>query len=92
MPLSLPTIRILLLIALQNEWCTNQLNIPMVFLNGKLDTEVYIKLPNYESGALNLKKSFYGLHSVPSKWNERLNVTVEKYGLVRSLNNFCLWV
>lgn len=90
----LPTIKILLSVALQKGWHIRQLDIPAAFLNGKLDSEIYIKLPkgvNYPSDILKLKKSLYGLRSAPRKWNERFNGAVEKYGLVRLPNDSCLY-
>lgn len=39
------TIRLLLAIALQKDWNIIQLDIPSTFLNGKLESEVYIYAP-----------------------------------------------
>lgn len=91
----LSTIRILLSVALQNGWEIKQLDIPTAFLNGKLDTEVYIKPPKgvkCPTNALKLMKSLYGLRSSPRKWNERFNEAVQTHGLIRSQNDFCLYL
>ena len=73
----MPTVRLILSNALQNDWEILQLDIPSAFLNGKVKKDIYIKTPqgvnNEEGKVLKLYKSLYGLKSAPRDWNETLN-------------------
>ncbi|RVW73434.1 Retrovirus-related Pol polyprotein from transposon TNT 1-94 [Vitis vinifera] len=67
----LNTIRILLSLAVNQDWCLQQLDIKNAFLNGDLEEEVYMEIPPgfEESMAKNqvckLQKSLYGLKQSP---------------------------
>uniref|UniRef100_A0A1B6DFK3 Integrase catalytic domain-containing protein n=2 Tax=Clastoptera arizonana TaxID=38151 RepID=A0A1B6DFK3_9HEMI len=90
----LPTIRLFMSVALQRKWEIRQLDIPSAFLNGKLDSDVYIKPPKgvtSSTNVLKLNKSLYGLRSAPRSWNDMFNAAVVKYGLTRSARDFCLY-
>ena len=54
-----------------------QLDIPTAFLNGKLESQVYIKIPEGIScgGAeeLKLRRALYGLKESPKCWNDRFD-------------------
>jgi len=58
------TVRLLLSVALKNNWIIQQLNIPTAFLNSKLESDVYIYPPEgyvTESKVLKLNRALCGL-------------------------------
>ena len=82
-------------VALQKGWDVIQLDIPSVFLNGKLNQDLYVKVPKgvkCNTEVFKLNKSLYGLRPAPKMWNETFNNAVESYGLTRSKNDFCLYI
>ncbi|KAG6446041.1 hypothetical protein O3G_MSEX004231 [Manduca sexta] len=85
----LTTIRLLLSQAINNNWEIRQLDIPTAFLNGTLDSEVYIKIPEgvniyNKEKVLKLQKALYGLKEAPKCWNETLNKFCENIDMKRS--------
>ncbi|RVW87679.1 Retrovirus-related Pol polyprotein from transposon RE1 [Vitis vinifera] len=82
----LNTIRILLSLAVNQDWCLQQLDIKNAFLNGDLEKEVYMEIPPgfEESMAKNqvckLQKSLYGLKQSPRAWFDRFTKAVLKLG------------
>ncbi|RVW94082.1 Copia protein [Vitis vinifera] len=82
----LNTIRILLSLAVNQDWCLQQLDIKNAFLNGDLEEEVYMEIPPgfEESMAKNqvckLQKSLYGLKQSPRAWFDRFTKAVLKLG------------
>ncbi|BES99547.1 Hypothetical protein2 [Nesidiocoris tenuis] len=92
----LPTIRMFLCHALQNDLELRQLDVPNAFLNGCLKSEVYIKFPRgvdaKKGKALKLKRALYGLKEAPRVWNERFDEFAAGQGLLRSKTDACLYV
>ncbi|KAJ8886561.1 hypothetical protein PR048_012773 [Dryococelus australis] len=92
----LPTIRLLIYIAVSRKWEIRQLNVPTAFLNGYVDDDIYIKTPdgvkNKPGKALKLKRSLYSLHSAPRKCNERFHNFMEIHDMKRSASDFCLYI
>lgn len=92
----MPTIRMMISYALYQNWKVKQLDIPTAFLNGNLDTNVYIKtlkgVTNDTDKVLKLKISLYGLRSAPRKWNERFHNFLEANRLKISTSDFCLYI
>jgi len=39
------TVRLIMSVAMHKDWKMHQIDVPTAFLNGNLDTEVYIKTP-----------------------------------------------
>lgn len=77
------TIRILLSHALQKDWKIIQSDIPVAFLNGMLESEVYIYPPEgleIKSSVLRLRRALYGLKESPKVWNNRFDEFVQKNG------------
>ena len=72
--------------AVNQDWCLQQLDIKNVFLNGDLKEEVYMEIPPgfEESMAKNqvckLQKSLYGLKESPRAWFDRFTKAVLKLG------------
>lgn len=88
------TVRSLIVHSIQNEWNLHQLDIPTAFLNGQIESEIYIKTPEGRSNTtdyLRLKRSLYGLKEAPKCWNKRFNQFMLTHGLNRSYNDCCLY-
>ncbi|RVW65650.1 Retrovirus-related Pol polyprotein from transposon RE1 [Vitis vinifera] len=94
----LNTIRILLSLAVNQDWCLQQLDIKNAFLNGDLEEEVYIEIPPgfEESMAKNqvckLQKSLYGLKQSPRAWFDRFTKAVLKLGYKQGQADHTLFV
>lgn len=92
----MPTVRMFLCHALQNNYGIGQLDIPNAFLNDTLNIEVYIKVPEgvkvKGEKVLKLKKALYGLKEAPRVWNECFNDFATRNGLQRSKNDTCLYI
>lgn len=91
------TIRLCLSHALNNDWETQQLDIPTAFLNGNVESEVYIKVPqgiviNDKGKVLKLKKALYGLKESPKCWNKTFNEFCTSIGMRRSEYDNCLYI
>lgn len=90
----LSTIRLLLSIALKKDWKTRQLDIPTAFLNGKLESEVYIYAPagvETKSHILKLNRALYGLKESPKVWNDTFDNFATKNNFKRSRHDCCLY-
>ncbi|RVW73975.1 Retrovirus-related Pol polyprotein from transposon TNT 1-94 [Vitis vinifera] len=94
----LNTIRILLSLAVNQDWCLQQLDIKNAFLNGDLEEEVYMEIPPgfEESMAKNqvckLQKSLYSLKQSPRAWFDRFTKVVLKLGYKQGQADHTLFV
>ncbi|PKU68147.1 Retrovirus-related Pol polyprotein from transposon TNT 1-94 [Dendrobium catenatum] len=86
----LPTIRILLSVALYNNWPIQQLDVANAFLHGKLDETVYMVQPKgFEDTAhpdyvCLLHKALYGLKQAPRQWYNTFTTTLINLGFSHS--------
>lgn len=91
----MPTIRLALSYSLQKDWSVKQLDVPTAFLNGILDSEVYIFQPKGVKGnqkVLKLQRALYGLRESPRCWNQRFNEFATMCNLRRSNFDACLYI
>ncbi|KAK9044876.1 hypothetical protein V6N11_058767 [Hibiscus sabdariffa] len=94
----LNTVRVLLSLAVNCDWRLHQLDVKNAFLNGKLEEEVYMKVPpglQHIEGAnkvCKLNKSLYGLKQSPRAWFERFTAIVLKNGYKQSLADHTLFI
>lgn len=72
------------------------MDVRTAFLNGKLEEEVYMKIPDgvkaQPGEVCLLKRSLYGLKQSPRCWNTRFNKFLEEQGFIRSRYDYCLYV
>ncbi|KAJ0746343.1 putative RNA-directed DNA polymerase [Helianthus annuus] len=91
------TVRIILKLAVNNEWPLYQLDINNAFLYGSLTEDVYMSLPlgyfnNDKNKVCKLVKSLYGLKQAPRKWNEKLTSVLLNMGFKQSLCDHSLFI
>ena len=76
------SIRILIVIAAQEEWELHHLDVKTAFLNGEIMEDIYITQPEgfevkgKEDHILKLQKALYGLKQAPRAWNSKLNEVI----------------
>ncbi|KAG5893279.1 hypothetical protein JTB14_002682 [Gonioctena quinquepunctata] len=90
----LSTIRLLLSVALEKDYNIRQLDIPTAFLNGTLESEVFIYAPSgvkTKLPILKLNRAFYGLKESPKVWNDTFNDFATKNKFERSRHDCCLY-
>ncbi|CAH0550178.1 unnamed protein product [Brassicogethes aeneus] len=77
-----------------------QLDVKTAFLNGVLDEEVYMEIPDgiiklddrsKQTKVCKLEKALYGLKISPKKWNKKFTEEVSKFGLENDLHEPCLF-
>lgn len=73
----LDTLRMVLALANHNKMVVHQMDVSTAFLNGKLDEEIYMVLPEgFDRGGgrvCRLEKSLYGLKQAAKTWNDRFD-------------------
>ncbi|PKU65026.1 Retrovirus-related Pol polyprotein from transposon TNT 1-94 [Dendrobium catenatum] len=92
----MPTVRILILIALHYNWTIHQLDVSNAFLHGSLSDIVYMQQPQGFQDALHpnyvckLKKALYGLKQSPREWYSTLSNHLTRYGFTISTSDYSL--
>lgn len=95
----LPVVRLVLAIINKYQLFACQLDVKTAFLNGILEEEFYMKIPDgvttneevKQTKVCKLKKSLYGLKISPQKWNKRFTEEVRKFGLENDVHEPCLF-
>ena len=91
----MPTIRLLLSLAVQFGHFLRQLDVKTAFLYGKLEEDVFLKPPEGvdvpEDHVLKLQRSLYGLKQSPKCWNDRFHQFITGLGFDRSESDYCLY-
>ncbi|KAL0554273.1 hypothetical protein IC582_008190 [Cucumis melo] len=94
----LETIRLLIVLAAQNNWKIFQMDVKSTFLNGYLEEEVYLEQPpgysvkGQEDKVLKLKKALYELKQAPRIWNSRINKYFLDNGYLRCPYEHSLYI
>jgi hypothetical protein len=91
------TIRIVMAITAKEDFKWEQLDVKTAYLNGDVDTEIYIAPPKgYENEfgdcVLKLKKALYGLKQAGLKWNETITKYLCSIGFKQSAHDPCLFL
>lgn len=96
----LPLVRSVISIINKFNLMTCQLDVKTAFLNGKIDEEIYMEIPDgvqvsqkdRESKVCKLKRALYGLKISPKRWNIRFTEIALKVGLKNSSLEPCLFM
>ncbi|PKU78369.1 Retrovirus-related Pol polyprotein from transposon TNT 1-94 [Dendrobium catenatum] len=87
----LPTVRILITIALFHNWTIRQFDVENAFLHGKLSETVYMKQPkgfedtSHPDHVCLLQKAIYGLKQAPRQWYNTFTEHVLALGFQHSM-------
>ena len=95
----LPVVRSLLAIINKYDLFACQLDVKTAFLNGVLDEEIYMEIPDAlefhshtkETKVCKLERALYSLKISPKKWNKRFSEETLKLGLENDLHEPCLF-
>lgn len=89
------SIRILMSIACANDYEIYQFDIKAAFLYGDLKEDIFMKQPEGFNDGSNkvckLRKSLYGLKQAPRQWNARFDKFLQKFGLIASQLDACVY-
>jgi hypothetical protein len=72
--------RLITAVAVICNWIIENVDIKTAFLNGNIDCNTYIKLPDGRIGKL--LKSLYGLKQAPKIWYDTLNAVLTGMGFI----------
>ena len=91
------TVRLMLTLAVRNDFVTKQVYYSNAFVQAELDTDVFVSLlpgvtmSDGSSSAMHLRKSLYGLKQAPLKWYEKLRDSLLQRGFKQSKQDQCLF-
>jgi Reverse transcriptase (RNA-dependent DNA polymerase) len=92
----LATLRVLLSVAARRGWKVHQIDIKTAFLNGPVDTDVYMmQPPGFVDGTnfvCQLKQCLYGLKQAPRQWYLTLSTLLRKLGFEPVPTDTSFWV
>lgn len=92
------TIRVLLSLAVTNQWSLRQLDVQNAFLHGNLTETVYIRQPQgfvdptKPDHVCRLHKALYGLKQAPRAWFHRLSTVLHQIGFIGSKTDPSLFI
>ena len=92
------TIRIVLSLAISQDWLVKQLDVNNVFLNGELKEEVYmVQSPSFVDNSkldfiCKLYKALYGLKQAPRAWFTKLKNSLLAWGFSSSLSDSSMFL
>ena len=72
--------RLITAVAVTCNWVIENIDIKTAFLNGTIDCDIYIELPDGRVGKL--LKSLYGLKQAPKIWYDTLNAVLSNLGFI----------
>jgi hypothetical protein len=88
---------LLLVLAAQEGWQVDHMDVKSAFLNGDLKEVVYVHQPvgfviaGQEGKVLRLRKVLYGLRQAPRAWNSKLDDTLKKMNFVQSEHEHAMY-
>ncbi len=92
------SLRTLLAVAAHQGWELHQIDVVAAYLQGSLDEEIYMEVPDgvKEKGKLGkywrLKKAIYGLKQAGRQWKLTLDSAMKDLGFVKSDADDCLFI
>ena len=92
------SIRVMMAISNSLDLELHQLDVKTAFLNGKLDSEIYMSQPegytdeSKPDHVCQLKKSLYGLKQAARVWNEAMDAHSKKAGYTQCSADCCIYV
>ena len=101
---TMTTVRMVLSIAVAMDLDCWHVDIPQAFVQSKIDTPIYLQLPDgitvdarypngkYDNRVVRLLRALYGLKQSPQLWNKELNrILTDVHGFTRSTSDSCLY-
>ena len=91
------SISLLLAIANQEDWEIQQMDVVTAFLHGRLEEEVYMKIPPYmkvdnaENKVLKMKGALYGLKQSSHVWGRMFEAFMLKSGFTQCIMDTCIY-
>jgi len=92
------SLRLLLVLAVLEDWEVHQLDVKLAFLNGVLDEEIYMEQPQgfittgKETWVCHLKKAIYGLKQASCTWNSNIHAAPTELGFKRTVADAGIYV
>ncbi|KAJ3569220.1 hypothetical protein NP233_g5191 [Leucocoprinus birnbaumii] len=93
------TLRVFVTLAAYLNWEIHQVDVVAAFLNGDLEEEIYMRVPEglekFAEGRgryWKLEKSLYGLKQSGRQWKKKLNEVLESLGFVRAVADDSLYI
>ncbi|KAI0525093.1 hypothetical protein KFK09_004483 [Dendrobium nobile] len=93
----MPTIRVFILLALNQNWPIHQLDVANAFLHGDIHETVYMTQPKGFEDTLHpnhvclLKKAIYGLKQAPRQWFHKFSSHLISHGFKQSQADYSLF-
>ncbi|CAL1408028.1 unnamed protein product [Linum trigynum] len=95
----LNSVKMLLVVASTQNWHLHQMDVNNAFLNGDLDEDVYMELPEglrdkpeYKGKVCKLKKSLYGLKQASRMWYAKLTESLLGNGFTQSKSDYSIFL
>jgi len=91
------SIRVMLALAAQQDLCIFQFDVKTAFLNGDLNEEIYLEIPEgviatSTNKVCRLHKSLYGLKQAPRSWNHKFDLFMKRFKLIPSKADPCVYI
>ena len=92
------SIRLLLVLAMLEDWEIHQMDVKSAFLNGVLEEEIYMEQPQgfiaagQENKVCRLKKAIYGLKQASRAWNQQIHGVLTELGFKQTQSDADIYV
>ena len=92
------SLRLLLVLAVLEDWEIHQLDVKSAFLNSMLDKEIYMEqpqgfiIPGQENKVCHLKKAIYGLKQASHTWNQQFHGVLIELGFMQTFADAGVYV
>src|SRR5258708_34050091 len=92
------SLRLLLVLAVLENWEIHQMDVKSAFLNGVLNEEIYMEQPQgfiaaeQENKVCQLKRALYGLKKASCTWNQQFHGVLTTLGFERTYSDAAIYV